>query len=68
MVEVKEPKPLVKLIGRDGNAFFIIGNVIRALRASRMYKDKELEEIKVEMTSGNYDKVLQTSMKYCEVE
>lgn len=68
MINVKEPKPKVTLIGQDGNAFFVIGNVIKHLRKSGLYNVDEIKEIQTEMMSGNYDKVLQTAMKYCEVE
>jgi len=62
-----EPRPTVQLTGEDGNAFFIIGRVLRALRqagASKAY----IEQFREEAMSGDYDHVLQTVMKYAEVE
>ena len=66
---MKEPstKPTVKLIGQDGNAFSIMGNIKRALKhagADKEYIDKYLREA----TSGDYDHLLAVSMKYVNVE
>ena len=52
--EMKKPisKPVVKLIGQDGNAFAIMGRVKQALRrsgADKEYIDKYLSEA----TSGD---------------
>ena len=60
-------KPTVKLIGRDGNAFSIMGRVKKALmqtRADKEYIDQYLSEA----TSGNYDHLLSVSMEYVDVE
>jgi hypothetical protein len=67
--EMKEPltKPIVKLIGQDGNAFAIMGRVKQALKsagADKEYIDKYLSEA----TSGDYDHLLVVSMEYVEVE
>ncbi len=66
---MKEPstKPTVKLIGQDGNAFSIMGNIKRALKragADKEYIDKYISEA----TSGDYDHLLTVSMKYVHVE
>jgi hypothetical protein len=66
---MKEPdaKPIVKLIGEDGNAFAIMGRVIKALR--RAGADKEyMDQYTNEATSGDYDNLLATTMKYVVVE
>ena len=60
-------KPTVKLIGRDGNAFAIMGRVKKALRragADQEYIDRYLSEA----TSGDYDHLLVVSMGYVDVE
>ena len=67
--EMKKPltKPIVQLIGQDGNAFAIMGRVKKALRrsgADKEYIDKYLSEA----TSGDYDHLLVVSMEYVEVE
>lgn len=56
----------VKLVGTDGNAFALIGKVRRALRREG-YGDL-VEKFTKEATSGDYDHVLQTIMRYVDVE
>ena len=60
-------KPTVKLTGQDGNAFFIMGRVKKALlnaEADKEYIDQYLGEA----TSGNYNHLLSVSMQYVDVE
>jgi len=60
-------KPTVKLIGQNGNAFSVMGNVKRALKragADQEYIDQYLEEA----ISGDYNHLLTVSMKYVNVE
>jgi hypothetical protein len=58
-------KPVVRLVGTDGNAFAIMGKVARALRQAgkpelvKLYMD--------EATSGDYDHLLRVTMKYVDV-
>lgn len=59
-------KPTVRLIGDDGNAFFILGKVSAALKKAGL-KEQAAEFLK-EATSGDYDHLLQTAMKYVEIE
>jgi hypothetical protein len=59
-------KPTVKLIGKDGNAFSIMGLVKKALMragADKEYIDRYLSEA----TSGDYDHLLVVSMGYVDV-
>lgn len=58
-------KPKVKLTGRDGNAFAIIGAVTKALRSAGQ-ADK-VAAFREEAMSGDYDHLLQTAMKYADV-
>lgn len=58
-----ETKPKLQLTGQDGNAFFILGKAQRVAKANNMDWDK----IKAEATSGNYDNLLSTMMKYFDV-
>ena len=61
-----DKKPTCKLIGKDGNAFGIMGRVKRALArdgADTEYVNKYLQE----SMSGDYAHVLQTAMEYVEV-
>ncbi len=56
---------LVQLTGEDGNAFSILGRVRHAIRESN---HPELEDaFWHEATSGDYDHLLQTCMRYVEV-
>lgn len=50
------------LVGIDGNAYNIMGYVVNAMRSEKCLKDKMDEYIK-EATNGNYDHLIQTSMK-----
>lgn len=62
-----EPKPTVKLVGEDGNAFAIMGRVKQALK--RAGADKEyIDEYLRNATSGDYDNLLVVSMGYVDVE
>lgn len=66
VMEVKYPEIEVRLVGEDGNAFAIIGRVSKALRRAGIPKE-EIAMFRVEATSGDYDNVLQTAMKWVEV-
>lgn len=56
----------VHLVGEDGNAFAILGKVIKALR--RAGYNKEAEEFQKEAIKGDYDHLLRTCMQYVNVE
>ena len=57
-------KPELKLLGEDGNAFVLLGKARRVALQNNMDWDK----IKKEATSGDYDNLLRTMMKYFEVD
>ena len=59
------PKVKVQLAGLDGNAFSIIGRVSAALKEAGL--GHQVEKFQEEATSGDYDNVIQTSMKYVDV-
>jgi len=65
-------KPTVKLVGIDGNAFVILGTVSKAIKqfytkqGEREKGARLAKEYQEEATSGDYDHLLQTTMKYCE--
>ena len=56
----------VKLIGEDGNAFYILGKTIKALKKAGY--DNLAKQYEMEATAGDYDQLLQVTMKYVEVE
>ena len=60
------PDIQVDLVGEDGNAFAIIGKVRQALRRGGV-DDEVVKAFTEEATSGNYDNVVRTAMKYVEV-
>jgi len=61
----KLPRPTVKLVGEDGNAFFILGRVQKAMRKAGWSKEA-IAEFHREATSGDYGHLLRTVMKYCD--
>lgn len=58
---------VVQLSGEDGNAFSIIARVTRAMRRCNV-EQKVIEDYRTEAMSGDYDHLLQTTMKYVDVE
>ena len=56
----------VELTGQDGNAFFILGRVIRALKRGGATTE-QVNEFQTEATSGDYDHLLQTCRKWVNV-
>ena len=64
-MEVKYPDITVPLSNEDGNAFAIIGRVRKALRRAKV-ADTEIEAFSKEASSGDYDHVLQTTMRWVE--
>ena len=66
-MEVKYPEITVRLIGQDGNAFAILGRVQKALRLAKVDK-VEIDEFMADATDGDYNHLLQTVMKWVNVE
>lgn len=66
MSEVKYPHVKVKLVGTDGNAFAILGNVKRALQKAKVPSD-EVSEFMREAMSGDYNHLLATCMDTVDV-
>lgn len=60
-------RPRVKLVGRDGNAFAVLGACRRAARAAG-WSDADWAAFHGEATSGDYDRLLVTVMNHFEVE
>ncbi len=65
-MKTKYPDIEVELSEQDGNAFSIIGRVSKALRKANVPQG-ELESFRKEATSGDYDNVIQTAMKWVNV-
>ena len=56
----------VQLSGNDGNAYAILANARKAMRRAGI-DQTIIEEYLKEAKSGDYDHLIQTTMKYCEV-
>lgn len=63
---VRYPKIKVQLTGKDGNAFFVLGQVRTALRNAFVSQD-EREAFMTEATKGDYNDLLATCMKWVDV-
>lgn len=59
-------KPGVTLIGESGNAFAVIGKCMTALKEETTIEIAK--QFQSEAMSGDYDHVLQTATKYCDIE
>lgn len=64
--QIKYPNVKVKLIGRNGNAFFIMGTVQRALRDAGA-PDDDIKAYVEESQSGDYGHLLRTAMRWVNV-
>jgi hypothetical protein len=62
----KYPHVKVKLSGKDGNAFSIMGTVAQAMRRAGIPKE-ERDAFFAEATKSAYDPVIATAMKWVDV-
>ena len=62
-MSVKYPNIKVKLSGEDGNAFSIIGRVLKAMKKAKV-SEEERTQFKKEAMSGDYDNLLQVVMSW----
>ena len=65
-MEPKYPHIKVKLTGKDGNAFLILGNVRQALRKNQVPQN-EIEIFLKEAMSGDYNNLLCACMNWVDV-
>jgi len=63
---VKYPDVEVQLSGEDGNAFNVLGLVLRALRRAGV-SDTERATFLAEAEGGDYDHLLRTCMEWVDV-
>jgi hypothetical protein len=59
------PDVQVQLSGEDGNAFAILGRTAGALRAAGVPQE-DIDAYFAEATSGDYDHLLQTTMRWVD--
>jgi len=62
----KFPNVHVQLVGRDGNAFAILGAVKREMRKARL-SQFDIGCFENEVKSGDYDHLLQTCIAWVDV-
>lgn len=60
------PEIEVQLSGEDGNAFFIMARVTRAMRRAGVPREK-MDQFTAEAKAGDYDHLLRTCMKWVTV-
>lgn len=63
---VKYPEVEVEISGIDGNAFSIMGATTKALRRAGVPKEEQ-DQYFQEATSGDYDNVISTTMKWVSI-
>ena len=57
----------VELVGKDGNAFNVLGICRRAMKRARL-PESEIEAFTAEATSGDYNHLLATCCEWFKVE
>jgi hypothetical protein len=64
---IKYPQVKVKLVGEDGNAFFILGRCSYAAKNAGVPQE-EIDKFMEEAKSSDYDNLLRTCMKWFDCE
>ena len=59
-------KPELKLIGEDGNVFFILGKAVREAKRAG-WDEEKIKQFKEDAMSGDYNHVLQLCMEHFDV-
>lgn len=60
------PQPKLKLLGRDGNAFAVLGNAQAAAKKAK-WSQEQIDAFAKIAKAGDYDHLLQTCMRYFDV-
>jgi hypothetical protein len=63
----QQKRPVVRLIGADGNAFNILGLCQRAAKKAG-WSAERWNGVRAEMTSGDYDHLLGIAMEHFDVQ
>ena len=58
-------KPVLRLVGEDGNAFSILARAFKVLKIEGRHQD--VEKFRKEATSGDYDHLLSVCDKWFEM-
>lgn len=64
MIEDKDKKPILKIIGENGNAFNLLGIAMKVAKENNMDWDK----IQNEAMNGNYNHLLWVLNKYFDIK
>jgi hypothetical protein len=67
MTDIKYPHVKVRLVGKDGNAFAILGRVAAAMRRAKLPKT-EIDAFMHEATSSDYSNLLCTCMRWVDCD
>lgn len=59
-------KPKLKLIGEDGNVFFILGKATREARRAG-WSEEKIKKFQEKAMSGDYNNALQVCMEHFDV-
>ena len=65
LTPVGKPKPIVKLVGEDGNAFAIMGRVSNGLRKTGHTKE-EISQYTADSMSGDWNHLLSVAMEWSD--
>lgn len=65
--EAPKSRPILKLVGHDGNAFAILSRAYKQWIAAGNTKES-WDVIQKEAMSGDYDNLLRTMIKYFDVK
>jgi len=65
-MNIKHPKVKVQLTGTDGNAFAVLGAVRKAMRRAGV-PAAEIDQFTKEASSGDYNNLLATAMRWVDV-
>lgn len=63
---MSKEKPELRLIGEDGNVFFILGKAVREAKRAGWAEEK-IKEFQEKAMSGDYNHALFTCMEYFDV-
>lgn len=66
MTKTKTGRPVVRLVGQNGNAFNIMGLCHRAAEKAGWTKE-QIDAVMAEMRAGNYDHLLGVAMERFDV-
>jgi hypothetical protein len=66
-MDIKHPEVEVELVGTDSNAFAILGRVCAAMKRAGVSKEEINAFMREAETSGSYDSMLQTVLRWVSV-